>query len=154
MVWIDVSPTIATLINEEHIALEVIKNTRDLCEELKLPPRQPYADGVSLEEDLWIQFNGRWMEITGHLPRLDKEYFRKMVEGMIPKTGQPYHSSFAWKLESATLGWINKRFECGHKPEYEEYFNYFTGKGVWEKSLMDYRSYHRLADMLADAKGI
>ena len=146
MIWKDVAFTY-NFINEEYLAIEVIRNEKETAEELGYNPWGMLSK-VSLDDGLWSQFLGRCYETIGKAPRIRRDYFNRLLDTIMPDPKLMFHMPVATNLETCTHDFI---MNMGYYSTYENYITYFTGKGCWKKALMTEEEYTNLSNLVNSA---
>jgi hypothetical protein len=146
MIWKNVSPAYS-FINEEYLAIEVIRNEKETGEELGYNPWDTTGP-VSLTDGLWAEFVGRCYETIGKAPRVRRHYFNRLLDTIMPDPKLMFHMPIVTNLETCTEDFI---ISMGYYSTYENYITYFTGKGCWKKALMTEEEFTNQSNLINSA---
>ncbi len=148
MIWKNVAFTY-NFINEEYLAIEVIRDEKETAEELGYNPWETQSpNNISLSDGLWSQFLGRCYETTGKAPRIRRDYFNRLLDTIMPDPKLMFHMPIATNLDTCTADFITS---MGYYSTYENYITYFTGKGCWKKALMTEEEFTNLSNLISSA---
>ena len=139
MIWKDVSLRLVQ-INEEYLAIEIIMAEKNIAEEVGCNPWATTGP-LSLTDGLWAEFVGRCFEALNNGPRLSRDFFNRLTDTIMPDPRVLFHMPTITLIQETTASFANSK---NYQAPYEEYVNYFTGKGVWKKALMKEEDYNRI----------
>lgn len=139
MIWKDVSLRLVQ-INEEYLAIEIIMAEKNIAEEVGCNPWDTTGP-LSLTDGLWAEFVGRCFEALNNGPRLSRDFFNRLTDTIMPDPRVLFHMPTITLIQETTASFANSK---NYQAPYEEYVNYFTGKGVWKKALMKEEDYNRI----------